>query len=57
MIYAPDSMQILEIRSEVKVTVTQGWYVTLRHPKMHAHTKLWIPTPNIIRDVLRTRIF
>ena len=25
--------------SEVKVTVTLKWYVTLRHPKMHPHTK------------------
>ena len=33
--YAPDSMQFLETMSEVKVTVTQGWYATLRHPKMH----------------------
>ena len=35
--YAPDSMQFLETRSEVKfkVTVTQLWYTTLPHPKMH----------------------
>ena len=39
--YAPDSMQFLETRSEVKfkVTVTQLWYATLCHPKMHPHTK------------------
>ena len=40
--YAPDSMPILETRPEVKVkvnvTVTKGWYATLCHPKMHAHT-------------------
>ena len=57
--YAPDSMQFLETRSEVKfkVTVTQLWYATLRHPKMHPHTKFEIPTSNNIRDMLRTRLF
>ena len=41
--YAPDSMQFLETSSEVmfKVTVTQLWYRTLRHPKMHPRTKFW----------------
>ena len=52
--YAPDSMLILETRSEVKVTVTQGWYATLCHPKMHTHTKFGISTPNNIRDRLPT---
>ena len=57
--YAPDSMQILETRSEVKfkVTVTQLWYATLPHPKMHSHTKFEIPTSNNIRDMLLTRLF
>ena len=44
MRYAPDSMQFLETRSEVKVTVTQLWYATLCHSKMHPHTKFEIPT-------------
>ena len=54
---APDTMQFLEIRSEVKfkVTVTQLWYTTLPHPKMHSHTKFEIPTSNNIRDMLWTR--
>ena len=30
-------MRILETRSEVKVTVTQGWNVILRHSKIQAH--------------------
>ena len=49
-IYAPDSMQFLETRLEVKfkVTVTQLWYATLCHPKMHPHTKFKIPTSNNI---------
>ena len=53
--YAPDSMQFLETRSEVKfkVTVTKLWYATLRHSKMHPHTKFEIPTSNNIRDMLR----
>ena len=57
--YAPDSMQFLETRSEVKfkVTVTQLWYATLPHLKMHPHTKFEIPTSNNIRDMLRTRLF
>ena len=57
--YAPDSMQFLETRSEVKfkVTVTKLWYVTLRYPKMRLHTKFKIPTSNNIRDMLRTRLF
>ena len=59
--YAPDSMHVLETRSEVKfkfkVTVTQLWYVTLCHPKMHQHTEFEIPTSNNIRDMLRTLLF
>ena len=60
--YAPDSMQFLETRSEVKskVTVTQLWYATLRHPKMHQHTKFEIPSSNNMRYapdtiILKTR--
>ena len=50
---------ILKTRSEVKfkVTVTQLWYATHRHPKMHQHIKFEIPTSNNIRDMLRTRLF
>ena len=57
--YAPDSMQFLETRSEVKfkVTVTQLWCGTLRHPKMHPHTKFEMPTSNNIRNILRTQLF
>ena len=46
--YAPQSMQFLDIRSEVKfkVIVTQLWYATLRHPTMHQHTKFEIRTSN-----------
>ena len=57
--YVSDSMQFLETRSEVKfkVTVTQLWYATLHHPKMHPHTKLEIPTSNNLKDMLRTRLF
>ena len=49
--YAPDSMQFLETRSEVKfkVTFTQLCYVTLLHPKIHPHTKFEIPTSNNMR--------
>ena len=48
--YAPDSKQFLETRSEVKfkVTETQLWHTTLRHPKMHPHSKFEIPASNKI---------
>ena len=64
--FASDLMPILETRSEVKVKVTGKWNVTIRHFKMHSHTKLpskmhlqakfGIPTLNNVRDVLHTRI-
>ena len=37
----------------VKVTVTQKWYVTFRHPKMHLQTKFGIiPISNNSRDTI-----
>ena len=48
-------MIILKTRSEVKVTVTQKWYATLRHPKMYPHTKFGILTSKNIRDMDRTQ--
>ena len=60
--YAPDSMQFLETRSEVKikVIVTQLLYATLRYPKMDSHTKFEIPTSKYNRCapdtiILKTR--
>ena len=57
-IYAQDSMQFLETRSEVgfKVIVTQLWYATLCHPKLHLQTKFEIPTSNNIRDMLLAQL-
>ena len=65
--FAPDLMPILETRSEVKVTVTGKWNVTIRHfkmhshtkspSKMHLHTKFGIPTLKNVRDVLQTQEF
>ena len=52
--YAPGAL-ILEIRSKVKATVTQKWYLTLFHPKMHPHTKFGMPTSNNIGDMAWTR--
>ena len=49
--YAPDTI-ILQTRSEVKVTVTRKWYFTLRHPKMHLHTKFGNPISKNIGDTL-----
>ena len=64
--FAPDLMPTLEPRSEVKVTETVKWNVTIRHfkmhshiklpSKMHLHTKFGIPTLKNARDVLQTRI-
>ena len=45
-------MIILKTRSEVKVTVTGKWYMTLHYPKMHPHTKFGIPNSKNIRDML-----
>ena len=39
----------------VKVTVTRKWYVTLRHPRMHLHTKFEIPTSKNIGDMHKTQ--
>ena len=36
-------MIILKTRSEVKVTVTRKWFVTLGHSEMHLNTKFGIP--------------
>ena len=52
--YAPDTI-ILITMSEVKVTVTRKWYVTLRHPKMHLHTKFGIPNSKNIGDMHQTQ--
>ena len=35
--------------------MTRKWYATLRHPKMHPHTKFGIPTSKNIGDMDRTR--
>ena len=45
---------VLKPSSEVKVTVTQIWYVPLCHPKMHLHTKFGIPTSKNIGDMHQT---
>ena len=35
---------------------TQKWYVTLRHPRMHPHTKFGIPTSRNIGDMHRSEV-
>ena len=50
-----DIVITIKTKSEVKVTVTPKWYLTLPHPKMHPHTKFWIPTSKNIGDMHRTR--
>ena len=49
-----DSVIAIQTSSEVKVTVTQKWYATLRHPKIHLHTEFGIPTSKNIGDMHRT---
>ena len=61
--YAPDTkrdgrtdiVMTIKTKSEVKIKVTQKWYATLRHPKMHPHTKFGILTSKNIGDMHRTR--
>ena len=63
--YAPDTKWdgrtdiVITIKTKsdvkVKVTVTRKWYATLRHPKMHSHTKFGIPTSKNKGDMHRTR--
>ena len=52
-----DIVITIKAKSEfkVKVTVARKWYTTLRHPKMHQHTKFGIPTSKNIGDMHRTR--
>ena len=52
-----DIVITIKTKSEVKVkvTATRKWYVTLRHPKMHPHTKFGISTSKNIGDMHRTR--
>ena len=54
MRYALDTI-ILKTRSEVKVTVTQKWYVRPRHPKMHLQTKFGIAISKNIGDMHQTQ--
>ena len=42
------------MRPEVNVIVTRKRYVTLRHPKMHPHTKFGIPSSKNLGDMHRT---
>ena len=54
-------MIIQKSRSEVKVTVTRKWYMTLPYSKMHPYTKIGIPNSSkymrYARDtiILKTR--
>ena len=43
---------ILEMRSEVKVTMIHKRFMTLRHPKIQMHTKFRIPT-RYVPDTMR----
>ena len=57
--YAPDSMQFLETRSEVKfkVIVTRLWHAPILNPLIHLHTEFEIPNLKNIRDMLWTQLF
>ena len=46
---------ILKTRSEIKVKVTQKWYVTIHQPKMHLHTKIGIPISKNTGDMHQTQ--
>ena len=49
-------MIILKTRSETKVTVTQNWFSTLGHPKMHPHTKFGITTSTNTQVTHQTQV-
>ena len=44
-------MIILEMGTEVKVTVTQKCYATLSHSKMHPHTEVGISTLKKMQEI------
>ena len=48
MRYAQHTM-FLELRLEVKVTVTWKMYVILHNPEMYPHTKFWIPRRHALK--------
>ena len=48
-------MIILKTRSEIKVTVTRKWFVTLHHSEMHLQTKFGFPVSKIIGDMHQTQ--
>ena len=48
-------MIIQKTRSEVKVTVTRKWYMTLHYPKMHPYTKIGIPNSKNILEMRGTQ--
>ena len=52
-----DIVITIKTKSEVNVKVkdTRKLYMTLRHPKMHPHTKFGIPTSKNIGDMHQTR--
>ena len=56
MKYASDTI-ILKTRSEVKVTVTQNWYKTYHHPKLHPYTRFGIPTSNNTEICIRLGVY
>ena len=47
-------MICLELRPEVKVTVTQKQNMTLCGPKVYPHTEFQIPTPKNVGYILPT---
>ena len=53
---APKDMIFLELRPEVKVTVTRRQYTTFHDPKVYPHIEFGIPTSNNIGNMLWTRI-
>ena len=54
--YAPATI-CLELRAEIKVTVTPKQYATLRDIKVYPQTKYRISTSNNIGDMLPTQFF
>ena len=56
--YAPDSMPILESKSEVKIKVKETPRIVCdtASSKIYAHTRFWIPTSNNRKEMRQTQI-
>ena len=55
--FLADTHFLIELGSEVKVTVIRKQYTKLRNPKMYPRNKFGFPTSNLVQQMHRTRFF